>query len=458
MVAESAAESYFPISEISAYQSRGWKIKARVTRKAPMRSFTARGVANKVFSVDLLDASGGEIRASFFGTAADSFLDKLIVGKCYTLAQGNVRVANRAYNTCNHRYELVFDKEAVVEEASEDAQIDTVKYNFMNLRMLETKAAPCIVDLCGVVVAFQGLQTIRKDGQELVKREITLADDTGNTVSVALWNERAKQAESVFEGTPVVALKGVSVKEWNGGRAGSLTSGGSMQLQPDLPEAAKLQQWWEKGGSTQNLTALSRAGGGGGMAQNAKDMTLGEMKGASLKVADQTEYYNVVSRLALVQLRKQGETQPLSYMACQEAREGQSLPCQRRLDDKGFCVSCQRAGKAAPRLNVRCRYSDFADQAWLTTFNEPAEAVLGMSSKEVYDLEHTGGRDKLEALIREKYFFQPFQLSVRAKLDYYQGETRSNITCVSAQPVNIKQHGRKMLKEIREHLLVAAAA
>eukprot|EP00971_Amphidinium_carterae_P247423 4913187-Amphidinium_carterae.1 len=66
-----------------------------------------------------------------------------------------------------------------------------------------------------------------------------------------------------------------------------------MQLQPDLPEAAKLQQWWEKGGSTQNLTALSRAGGGGGMAQNAKDMTLGEMKGASLKVADQTEYYNV---------------------------------------------------------------------------------------------------------------------------------------------------------------------
>eukprot|EP00971_Amphidinium_carterae_P167591 3320920-Amphidinium_carterae.1 len=81
-----------------------------------------------------------------------------------------------------------------------------------------------------------------------------------------------------------------------------------------------------------------------------------------------------------------------------------------------------------------------------------------MSSKEVYDLEHTGGRDKLEALIREKYFFQPFQLSVRAKLDYYQGETRSNITCVSAQPVNIKQHGRKMLKEIREHLLVAAAA
>jgi len=455
MVAETATESYFPISEISAYQARGWKIKARITRKAPMRTFNARGVQNKVFSVDLLDASGGEIRASFFGTAADSFLDKLIVGKCYTLAQGNVRVANRQYNTCNHRYELVFDKDALVEEAAEDAQIETVKYTFVNLRQLEAKSAPCIVDLCGVVVSFQGLQTIRKDGQELVKRDITLADDTGNTITVALWNERAKQAESAFEGTPVVALKGVSVKEWNGGRAGSLTSGGAMQLQPDFPEAANLQQWWKQGGSTQNLTALSRAGGGG-MAQNAKDMTLGEMKGESQRLADQMAHYNVASRLALVQLRKQGETQPLSYMSCQEPREGQSMPCQRRLDEKGFCVSCQRAGKAAPRLNLRCRFSDFADQAWLTTFNEPGEAVLGMSAKEVYDLENNGGRDKLEALIREKYFSQPFQLVVRAKLDFYQGESRTNITCVSAQPVNIKQHGRKMLKEIREHLLVAA--
>eukprot|EP00971_Amphidinium_carterae_P202339 4014801-Amphidinium_carterae.1 len=228
-----------------------------------------------------------------------------------------------------------------------------------------------------------------------------------------------------------------------------------MQLQPDFPEAANLQQWWKQGGSTQNLTALSRAGGGG-MAQNAKDMTLGEMKGESQRLADQMAHYNVASRLALVQLRKQGETQPLSYMSCQEPREGQSMPCQRRLDEKGFCVSCQRAGKAAPRLNLRCRFSDFADQAWLTTFNEPGEAVLGMSAKEVYDLENNGGRDKLEALIREKYFSQPFQLVVRAKLDFYQGESRTNITCVSAQPVNIKQHGRKMLKEIREHLLVAA--
>lgn len=34
------------------------------------------------------------------------------VGKCLKLSKGNVRIANRQYNTCKHRYELVFDKMA----------------------------------------------------------------------------------------------------------------------------------------------------------------------------------------------------------------------------------------------------------------------------------------------------------------------------------------------------------
>eukprot|EP00403_Amphidinium_massartii_P032010 CAMPEP_0178434068 /NCGR_PEP_ID=MMETSP0689_2-20121128/33233_1 /TAXON_ID=160604 /ORGANISM="Amphidinium massartii, Strain CS-259" /LENGTH=456 /DNA_ID=CAMNT_0020056121 /DNA_START=146 /DNA_END=1516 /DNA_ORIENTATION=- len=453
-----AEATHFPISEISTYQPRGWTIKARVSNKAPIRTFSKGTNGGKVFHVELLDASGGEIRASFFNTAVDQFYDKLVVGKCFTLSKGNVKVANRQYNNCNHRYELVFDKDAVVEAAEDDAAIQTVRYNFVNLRALESRTGNRIVDLCCVITAFQPLQTIKKDGQELVKRELTLADDTASTLTVAIWNERAKQPDSKFEGSPIVALKGVNVKEWNGGLAGSLTASGSIDFNPSLPEAERLQQWWTKGGSSQNLTALSKSGGGGGLAaQNAKDATLAEIRTASQQLSSEQMTFNVVSRLALVQLRKQGETQPLSYMACQEPREGQSLPCQRRLDDRGFCATCNKAGKAAARMNIRCRYSDFADQTWLTTFSEAAEKVLGVTAQQVRDMESTGAREKLEGAIREQYFTQPFQLLLRAKLDSYMGETRTNVTCISAQPVNIRQHGRKMLKEIREHLVAVAA-
>merc|ERR1711862_559185 len=126
------------------------------------------------------------------------------------------------------------------------------------------------------------------------------------------------------------------------------------------------------------------------------------------------------------------------------------MTCNRRVDESGFCAACSRAGKVAPRLNVRCQFADFESGAWLTTFHEPAEKVLSMKSEEVRSMEQSSdGKDKLEMALRSLYFSTPLQLTVRAKLDSYNGETRSNITCVDAQPVNFAEHGRRMLQEIQ---------
>merc|ERR1719446_1378586 len=65
-----------------------------------------------------------------------------------------------------------------------------------------------------------------KDGKELVKREITIADDTATSMTIALWAERAQQEDKVFEGNPVVTLKSVAVKDWQGSRSGSLLQSG----------------------------------------------------------------------------------------------------------------------------------------------------------------------------------------------------------------------------------------
>jgi hypothetical protein len=76
-----------------------------------------------------------------------------------------------------------------------------------------------------------------------------------------------------------------------------------------------------------------------------------------------------------------------------------------------------------------------------------------MTGDEVKSLEHgEGGREALEATVREKYFSQPFQITVRAKLDMYNGEPRTNITCIDARPVSHGEHGRFLLKEIDEML------
>jgi len=586
--------AFFPISEISTYHNK-WVICARVTEKSGLRTFASRnGQGNgQVFSTSLLDESGSEIRASFFGMACDKYFGKIEQGKVYTFSLGSVKIANRQFNRCSHRYELVFDKDAIIEQAADDAKIKAVSFEIVNLRAVQSRSLPCTVDLCGVIVSFRpplaftskagrdlvkreitiaddtktsmsialwgeraklddktfegnpvvclkgvnlnefqggragslsesgtmelkadipevkrlvqwwaaegasadltslslgtegavdlkavqtknvpcvvdlyGIITSAKDtysftskeGRELVKREITIADDTAMSFSVTLWGNKATKENSVFEGNPTVALRGVRVQEWNGGRSGSMLEVGSIVFQPTTPEAQRIQQWWSQGGSSQSLTAISMeggAGGGGFRAATGTASNLEELRAAAEQCTAQGEIYNVVTRLALVQTKKKDEVQPLYYLACQEPRQvGSTLSCNKRVDGSGFCASCNRNGKVAPRLNLRCRFSDFSDGLWLTTFHEAAQKVLQATAEEVQELEKKS-RDDVEAAIRKCYFTQPMQLSVRAKLDTYQGETRPNITCVDARPVQRGAHAREMLKGIREMLAVA---
>lgn len=461
-----AATSFLPIAELSAYQSK-WSIKARVTNKAQMRTFRKGNGEGKVFSVDLLDAMGGEIRASFFDQAVDNFHDMLEKGKVFTFSKGTVKVANRQYNNCNHRYELTFDKQAVIEPASEDASIETIKFNFTSLKALATRTLPAAVDLCGIISSFKPTQTVNsKEGVELIKREITIVDDTATSISVTLWGDRAKQDDSVFAGHPAVVIKAVLIKEFRESRSGSLGQSAEMILKSTMPEAVKVQQWWSQGGSSQNLVQLSEvvAGAGGQTAQNVTQTTLAGLRMASERLGFQPEVFSIVARLALVQTRKQGEIQPLHYMACQEPKEGRGYPCQKRVDEQGFCNSCQRVGKVAPRLNIRCRFVDFEDQAWLTSFHEASVKVLGMSGEEVKAMEKAaaekgeGGREELDAKIASQYFQKPMNVTVRAKMGSYNGEARTDMAVIDCRPVAHGEHGRHMLKEINELLSSQAQA
>jgi len=451
-----AGQIIFPINEISSYTPK-WMIKARVTNKAPVRTFKKGAGEGKVFHVDLLDAMGGEIRATFFNECADAYVNVLQVGKCFVLSRGNVKIANRQYNSCNHKYELTFDNTNVlITEAGDDSSIEAQKFTITSLRSVLLKQLPARVDLCGVVTSFLPVMEVNaKDGsRQFVKRDITIADDTSTSMSVTLWGDTAKTEDSKLEGSPVIALKSVSVKEWNGGRSGSLLDSGTLQFKPTGTEAARIEAWWKEGGSTQSLQALSVSGstGGGARARNARSCSLVEMRHAADNlVSDQPEHYSVVARLSLVQLTKQGEKQPLYYSACAEPKTGSTLLCNRRVDERGFCASCNLSGKTAIRLNMRCRFTDCEDGAWLTTFHEASEKVLGKSGDQLRDLETgEGGRDAAEGYIRSLYFGQPFQLVVRAKLDSYQGEMRSNVTCVDVLPLNLREHGREMLKAIQQ--------
>jgi replication factor A1 len=453
------SSAFFPIREISTYHHK-WTICARVTAKSQTRTFRKGSGEGKVFSVDLLDAEGGEIRASFFNDAATLFQDKLVKGKCFTFSGGSVRVANRQYNQCNHRYELSFDKMAKVDEVNDVAGIQDCLLKLTDLRTAQTKPLPFTSDFCGIITSFtQPITFVSKDGKDLTKRELTIADNTATSITVAIWGDRAKMEDSKLSGNPAVILQGVSVKEWNTGRSGSLLAQGEIIFDgAKYKEIHEMKQWWADGGSSKEIKALSVSGTGARGPSGTATEDLSDMRRQAEQVtAEKGQAFTVVARLSQVQMRKQGETQPLYYMGCQEPREDtRGLLCNRRVDESGFCSACGRVVNAAPRLTLRCKFSDFTDSPWLTTFHEASEKVVGLSGKEVKELEALHGRDAAETAIRKAYLQEPMQITVRAKMDSYNGETRTNVTCVDARPVSRGERGRAMLREIAQMLAVKA--
>jgi len=445
-----------PICEISTYHSK-WTIKARVTAKSPIREFNNGN--GKVFHVDLLDRNGGEIRASFFNQGADKHGEVLQVGKCYILSKGSVKVANRQFNTCNHRYELTFDKEALVAPCADDVEIKTMQFSFTDLRVLQNKTLPAKVDLCGVVVSFKPSYSFKSSaGKDLVKREITLVDDTATSIDVTLWGDRATEPDAKFDGKVLLAFKGILVKEWNGGRSGSLLQDGVMEFNPCGPESERINKWWLNGGSSSSISTMSVSGAPGGPGRDVKEVSLADIRAIADSVPGNAAVYKVMARLSLVQTSKQGQRQPLSYLACTAPREGTQLLCNKRVNEDGKCPVCGSVGKAVARLNTRCKFIDYTDTAWMTTFHEGAESLLDMTGEAMRALEQVNADgSEVDDALRQRYCLGvPHQLTIRAKRDEYQGEVRCSISCVGARPVQLAEHGKHMLAEI--HQMLGAAA
>lgn len=79
-----------PIASLNAYQNR-WTIKARVSQRSDMRRYSNARGEGKFFTVDLLDAAGGEIRAICFNEMTDKFDALLQMGNVVTVSKASLK-------------------------------------------------------------------------------------------------------------------------------------------------------------------------------------------------------------------------------------------------------------------------------------------------------------------------------------------------------------------------------
>uniref|UniRef100_A0A3P8W1P0 Replication protein A subunit n=1 Tax=Cynoglossus semilaevis TaxID=244447 RepID=A0A3P8W1P0_CYNSE len=425
-----------PIASLNPYQSK-WTVRARVTNKSSIRTWSNSRGDGKLFSMELVDESG-EIRVTGFNQEVDKFYTLVEVSKVYYISKASLKIANKQYTSVKNDYEMTLNGESTIIPCEDNCDVPMMQYDFVTIGDLENREKDATVDVIGVCKSVDEVTRLTtKTNREVSKRTLALMDMSGKVVNVTLWGEEAEQ----FDGTgqPVLAIKAAKLSDF-GGRSLSASFSSTLVVNPDIPEAYKLRSCYDKEGhamEAHSLTEVRGAGGGGYI--NWK--MLSDIKTEHLGHGEKADYFTCLA--TIVYLRKEN----CLYQACP------SQDCNKKVvDQQNGMYRCEKCDKDFPnfkyRLILSVNVADHGDSQWMTCFQETAEAILGQNAAYLGQL-----KDSNEAAyddIFQMANFSTFIFRSRVKLETYNDESKIKATVMEVKPVDHKEYSKRLIMNIRK--------
>lgn len=477
--------NYFPIKELTTWISR-WTIKARIIDKTPMNQFKrADGQPTKVANIVIMDKMGDSIRAVFWGEAAEKWCPTLEQGKIYTFRNGRVQIGNRRFSSSNHPYELVFEKDADIQEVTEDESeksenVKSIpmyrKSTFTKLREIKNspRTLPFVVDLC-VVLSWlsSNTETVTRavDGIETVRRSGTVRDDTGHEMTLTFWGDFAENKEimSAYEHRSddhpiVLIIQNVQIREFRG-RNGSTLSTSHVQINPEESvEAKDLMKWYIEEGRNGDFENLTEGG-----SQSSQFSTRGDQQ---TTICTLSEAFDKLQLLPVLGPKEPGElvmviAEPMKFIYSSRTGETSlTFPgcpkCNRKcVGEEGSyrCESCDiNVDHPNDKYFLGVLLSDISGARFLVRcFNDQAQTILGRTAEQMtkwvpHKCMMTDMANEASQLLDYDALWHRFRFRIRMKKEFYQGEERKNVTIASVEKLNFVVDARRMLNEIAEKL------
>uniref|UniRef100_UPI0037E8354A replication protein A 70 kDa DNA-binding subunit n=1 Tax=Semicossyphus pulcher TaxID=241346 RepID=UPI0037E8354A len=426
-----------PIASLNPYQSK-WTIRARVTNKSSIRTWSNSRGDGKLFSMEVVDESG-EIRLTGFNQEVDKFFGLIEVGKVYYVSKCSLKIANKQYTSVKNDYEMTLNGESTIIPCEDSSDVPMVQCDFVSIADLESREKDAIIDVIGVCKNVDEVTRLTtKSNKEVSKRTVDLMDMSGKVVTVTLWGETAETFDG--SGQPILAIKGAKLSDF-GGRSLSASFSSTLMINPDIPEAYKLRGWYDKEGHAVEGQSVTEAKGGGGGGGNTNWKTLSDVKTEHLGHGDKADYYTCIA--TIVYLRKEN----CLYQACP------SQDCNKKVvDQQNGMFRCEKCDKEFPnfkyRLILSANIADYGDNQWVTCFQESAEAILGQNAAYLGQL-----KDSNEAAFDEVFQqanFNTFVFRSRVKLETYNDESRIKASVMEVKPVDHKDYSKRLIMNIRK--------
>jgi replication factor A1 len=238
-----------------------------------------------------------------------------------------------------------------------------------------------------------------------MKRELTIVDDSFKSVRLTLWDVQAEKFDST--GNPIIACKGCRVNDF-GGRSLSMSSGGTLKINMEIPETQKLRKWYnEKGQSSQfgsfNAGMVGMSEGG----SSNRKITLAQVKTENLGMGDRPDYFSFRGTVMFI------KSETFSYPACPE--------CKKKVLMESNGWRCEKCQKTYPEPDHRYILSlsveDATSQIYVSGFDDMGLSLLKMSANELNKLKD---EDSTAAqLVINKALFSTYNFKIRAKQETF---------------------------------------
>lgn len=438
-----------PISGLNMYSNR-WVIRAKVKNKSGVRTWSNAKGEGSLFSIELLDSSGTDVKATFFKEAVDKWFSFLEEDHVYTFSGGRLKVANMQWNRCKSQFEITFDQNSDIQldQGGQDDIRDS--YEFVKIANIEQSQPNDYVDILGVVKNVGEAATIlsKKSGKELTKCELTVEDDSGAEITVTMWGDTAQNAQTKFSGSPLVAFKRARVSDW-GGRT---LSAGGFSINPNIPEAHALSQWWQDNGGKSPVRSLSSGGGGGNRGPDPFDMrkNVNSIKSEQLGYNEKPDYISFKATITFLKKDKQGD-EGAWYTACFDSGD----PCKNMYkatqtsDGNWHCDKCQKTfPDCVRRFIFSGTVADDTSTSWISVFNEQAELLFeGAKADDLYQKVIEGGRETYESVFA-KATYTEWIFKCKVKQEMVGDEQRIKTSLVSASPIDYAAESRNLLQAL----------
>lgn len=446
-----------PLVSLNPYQGN-WTIKVSVTSKGNMRTYkNARG-EGCVFNVELTDEDGTQIQATMFNNAAKKFFDKFVLGKVYYISKGTLKVANKQFKTVQNDYEMTLNENSEVEEvACEASFVPETKFNLVQIDQLGPYVNKSeLVDVIGVVKNVSSTMSIRRksDNETIPKRDITIADESKKTVVVSLWNDLAtntgQELLNIADNAPVVAIKSLRVGDFQGVSLSTI-SRSVVMINPDMPEAKKLRNWYDFEGKDAAMdsvgSGLSPNSNNGNRSVYSDRVTLSHIiSNPSLGDDGKPAFFSLRGYISFIK-----PDQAMWYRACKV--------CNKKVTESigsGYwCEGCQKSDDLCSlRYIMVARVCDNSGESLVSIFNEQAEKIIGCSADDLDSLKSQDGEVNPYQLKLKQATWVPHLFRVSVTQNEYNNEKRQRITARAVVPNDFAAESRIKLEEISKMIKV----